>query len=409
VEINPELAELKAKLLGSLLLFTQTFFKQRTGRDFIISEPVGREPHQITIARQLTDVFYMKDQRVWITLPPGHGKSTFVSYFIPWCFAHYPDCKFIYVSYGLELAAQHTATIKSIMEMPIYTKLFGVKISSESSAKDDFKTIQGGAVKAFGSEGPITGYDAGLPITDRFSGCAVMDDMHKPSEVFSDSTRTSVIRNFQQTIKTRVRSPTVPFLGIGHALHEDDLQAFLLSGRDGYNWKNLLLQAEDDVGNILAPNLLTREMLNAERKFNEYVYWSQYQGKPQPAGGGIYKVENYVMLDEMPDMLCTFLTVDTAESTKDYADYSVFSFWGFYEIKENGRFTGSYGLHWINCKQERIEPADLESELLDFYRVCLDFKTPPKFIAIERKSTCPVNENFISHRLRMSTLPDKKN
>ena len=86
-------------------------------------------------------------------------------------------------------------------------------------------------------------------------------------------------------------------------------------------------------------------------------------------------------------MLCTFLTVDTAESTKDYADYSVFSFWGFYEIKENGRFTGSYGLHWINCKQERIEPADLESELLDFYRVCLDFKTPPKFIAIERKST----------------------
>ena len=115
IEKDPVAAELKAKLLGSFLLFTQTFFKLRTGRDFTVSSPVSREPHQITIAKQLTDVFYMRERRVWMTLPPGHGKSTFVSYFIPWAFAHYPDCRFIYISYSAELAANHTSNIKNVM------------------------------------------------------------------------------------------------------------------------------------------------------------------------------------------------------------------------------------------------------------------------------------------------------
>lgn len=387
IENDPELAQIKSRLLGSFLLFTQMFFKLKNGREFVISQPISREPHQITISRQLTSIFNMQSQRCWMTLPPGHGKSTFLTYFVPWCFAHFADCRFLYISYGSDLASQHTANIKQIMELPLYYKLFGVKISSDSSAKDDFKTIQGGAVKAFGSAGSITGHDAGLPNLDRFSGCVIMDDMHKADEVFSDSMRLAVINNYNNTIKTRLRSPNVPIIGIGHALHEDDLQSFLLAGRDGYKWNHLLLQAEDENRNILAPNLITRQMLDNEREFNAYVYWSQYQGKPQPAGGGIYKADQYVLLEDYPEMLCTFLTCDTAESVKDYADYSVFSFWGIYRIKNQGRDTGEYGLHWISCRQQRIEPAQLQSELLDFYRECLDFKHPPIFIAIERKST----------------------
>lgn len=45
------LIEQRAKLTGSLLLFTQTFFPLLTGRDFIISNPDGRESHFITICR----------------------------------------------------------------------------------------------------------------------------------------------------------------------------------------------------------------------------------------------------------------------------------------------------------------------------------------------------------------------
>jgi predicted phage terminase large subunit-like protein len=387
IESDSEIAQIKAKLLGSFLLFTQTFFKLKTGRDFVLSAPVSREPHQISIAKQLTNIFNLKSKRCWMTLPPGHGKSTFVTYFIPWCFAHYPDCKFIYISYSADLASNHTSNIKAIMELAEYRELFGVEISRLSSAKDNFLTNYGGAVKAFGSCGAVTGNDAGLPNLDRFSGAVIMDDMHKPDEVFSDTMRQSVIDNFNNTIKTRPRGENVPIIGIGHALHEDDLQAFLLDGRDGYKWDHLLLAAEDEHGNILAPNLMTRKMLDAEKEFNEYVYYAQYMGKPRPAGGGIFKTEDIVLLDDYPRMLCTFITCDTAESTKDYADYSVFSFWGFYEIIYRERKTGDFGLHWIDCVQKKIEPCDLENELTSFYTRCLDFNTKPLFVAIEKKSS----------------------
>jgi predicted phage terminase large subunit-like protein len=389
IEKDPEAAVLKAKLLGSFLLFTQTFFRLRTGRDFIISQPVSREPHQITIARELTDLFYSRipDQREWMTLPPGHGKSTFMTYFVAWAFAHYPDCNFIYVSYSNDLASEHTSNIKAIMQMPLYKNLFGVHISGESKAKDDFKTLQGGAVKAYGSEGAVTGNNAGLPGLNRFSGALIMDDMHKPNEVFSDAIRENVIRNFQTTIKMRPRGPNVPIIGIGHALHEEDLRAFLLSGKDGRNWKNLCLKAVDDAGNILAPDLTPKAMLDAEREYNDYVYWSQYQGEPKPAGGGIFKTENFVLLDHYPEMIATFITVDTAESTKDYADYSVFSFFGVYAIEYEQRKTGDYGLHCIDCLQARMEPSDIEPLFRDFYKASLEFKTPPTFAAIEKKST----------------------
>jgi len=220
---DPDIQQYKIQLLGSLLLFTKTFFKLYTGREFNISTPQSREPHQITICKTLTDIFYLKNLRLYINIPPGHGKSTFLTYFVAWAFAHYPDCQFLYISYGQELAAKHTANIKAIMQMPTYQQLFGVKIDPNSSAKDDFATNYGGRVKAFGSNGSITGQDAGLPGEERFTGCVIMDDMHKPGEVFSDRMREYVMQNYGYTIQPRPRSPIVPMVAIGQRLHEDDI------------------------------------------------------------------------------------------------------------------------------------------------------------------------------------------
>jgi hypothetical protein len=387
IEQDPKAALLKSQLLGSLLLFTQTFFRLNTGRDFALSSPIGREPHQITIARYLTDVFELKIGRGWITLPPGHGKSTFMTYFIPWAFAHYPDCKFLYVSYSHELAELHTANVKAIMEMPYYKNMFGVHIKSDSTAKGDFKTTKGGAVKALGSESSITGRDGGLPNLTRFSGGVFMDDMHKPEEASSDPIRNKVISNFKSTISNRARGNINPLIGIGQGLHEADLRAFLIGGGDGYEWNHLWLKAEDDAGNILAPEFCDRKKLDNMRKFDEYNYWAQMQGMPQNPGGSVFKKEWFVLLNDWPEMIATFITVDTAESTKNYADYSVFSFFGLYAIQYNNRPTGDYGLHWIDCFQKRIDPADLEGEFREFYSKCLEFPKPPSFSVIEKKST----------------------
>lgn len=381
------LIELKAKLLGSLLLFTQTFYKLRTGRDFVLSKPTSRECHQVTICRELIDIFRTPNHNLLINVPPGHGKSELLIHFVAWAMAHYPDCQFLYISYSSDLAAKHTYTIKQIMEMPTYQKTFGISLKRDSSAKDNFKTTQGGTVMAFGSSGSITGQDAGLPNLERFSGAAIMDDMHKPQEVHSDTIRQTVKDNYLGTILQRLRGNNVPMIFLGQVLHEDDLAMNIRAGFDELPWKKVVLKARDTAGNVLAPNIISKERLEKLERVSPYIYAAQYQQSPQPAGGGLFKSEWFELKDEEPEILATFITVDTAETDKNYNDPSVFSFWGLYKITHFGADTDLYGLHWIDCYEEWIDVKDLENEFTQFLAECMRHPVKPSAIAIEKKST----------------------
>jgi len=382
-----EIQDARIACLSSFMVFLTTFFELKTGRPFTIVAPIGRKSHYLVIAEELELVFDLKTNRLIINVPPGHAKSTMVCYFIAWAMAKYPDCNFLYISYGYDLAEKHTHNIKQIMSMPTYEKMFGVYIDKRSAARGNFRTTSGGSVVAFGSSGSITGQDAGLPYLNRFSGMVVIDDAHKPGEVFSDTVRGTVIDNYNQTIKPRPRSDNVPIVFIGQRLHEDDLPAFMAAGKDGFIWKKVILKAIDEAGNALCPAIKSLKQLRIEEEFNPYVFSSQYQQDPLPAGGGLFKPEWFVILEETPIIIETFITIDTAETDKSYNDATVFSFWGTYKILLNGVDTGLYGLHWLDCSELRIEPKDLQDEFFDFYAACMRFSVKPKFVAIEKKST----------------------
>ncbi len=382
-----ELNRLRKLLLADFLLFHRVMFKKLTHREFMMSHPIGNESHFITFARELTNVFLGQVNRLYIGCPPGWAKSALCKSFISWCFAHYPDCKFLYISHSFELASMHTDSIKQTLIMPIYKKLFGVEIRHDSKAKDFFQTTKGGAVAAFGSQGGITGRDAGLPGLDRFSGGIVIDDIHKPEDIHSDTMRDRVKRNYFETIERRLRSPNIPIIMVGQRLHEDDLPAHLLNGADGREWRKCIIKALDEAGNARYPEVNPLSDLLLMQQTQPYVFASQYQQDPLPAGGGLFKKDDFPLLDYMPDILATFVTCDSAETIKDWNDATVFSFWGIYKIKFGGHDTDLYGLHWLDCIELRVEPKDLEQEFLDFWANCMHFKVKPKLAAIEKKST----------------------
>lgn len=387
VEINSD-RELRRMLLGSLLCFHRFMFEKRTGREFKMSLPDGNESHFITVCRELENAFYLNSSRLVINLPPGWAKSELCKSFIAWCFAHYPDCKFLYISHSFELATLHTASIKETMTMAIYRRLFGIEIRRDSSAKDFFKTVQGGAVAAFGSGGGITGHDAGLPGENRFTGAIVIDDIHKPEEIHSDTIRERIKRNYFETIERRLRAPSVPIILIGQRLHEDDLIAHLLGGADGEDWKKVIIKALDDAGNARYPEVSPKSKLITMRNKQPYVFASQYQQEPMPAGGALFKTEWFPVLDYMPKILATFITVDTAETVKEINDASVFSFFGIYQLTFNDNpIDDLFGLHWLDCAEIRVEPCDLEDCFLQFWTNCMRFHVQPKYAAIEKKST----------------------
>ena len=383
-----DLHETRVDLLEDFFLFNRFIYKERTGRDFLISQPISNESHYVTMCRELTDAFLLHSNRLIINCPPGWSKSEICKSFIAWSMANHPDSKFLYISHSYDLATIHTAAIKQTMMLPIYRRLFNINIKRESSAKDFFQTEEGGAVAAFGSQGGITGHDAGLPGLDRFSGALIIDDIHKPDEIHSDTIRERVKRNYFETIERRLRSPNVPIIMIGQRLHEDDLFSHLLNGADGQNWRTIIIKALDDAGNARYPEVNPKDQLLLMKEKQPYVFSSQYQQEPLPSGGSLFKEEYFPILDEEPEILVSFITCDTAETTKSWNDATVFSFWGIYKITFQGsEIDNLYGLHWLDCAEIRVEPKDLQQEFMDFWAACMRHKVKPKFAAIEKKST----------------------
>jgi len=323
--------------------------------------------------------------RLIINVPPRYGKTELLIHFVAWALGQYPDSNFLYVSYSLGLAKKQTKTIRSILMLNEYRDIFEFSLSEDSSAQGNFETSKGGSVYAAGADGEITGRGAGIKGTDRFGGCIVIDDIHKPSEVNSDTIRQSVNDWYFNTLQSRLNDPEkTPIIFIGQRLHEDDLAGNLLNSGE---WETVIIPALDAANNPLHPQMHSYEKLMKMQETMPYVFASQYQQDPQPAGGGIFKPEWFYQTEDDPEILATFICADTAETDKSYNDATVFSFFGLYRIKEGEYDVGLLGLHWIDCLEIRIEPKDLEAEFMAFYATCMRYKVKPRLVAIEKKST----------------------
>jgi|14_taG_2_1085336.scaffolds.fasta_scaffold03847_7 predicted phage terminase large subunit-like protein len=379
-----EVNELIDDCTHSLLAFTRLFYRLRTGRDFLLSKPIGRESHHLTICRALMKVFKGETQNLIINVPPRYGKSELVIHFIAWALGNLPDSNFLYTSYALALARKQTQTIRSIITLPEYRSIFNVEMSQTVAAKADFETKNGGSVYAAGSGGTITGRGAGIQYCERFGGAIIIDDIYKPDEVTSDVIREGTIDWYYNTLQSRVNSPTTPIIYIGQRLHEHELVTDFLGERE---WDEVIIPALDEANNPLNPAQHDLAALLKIKEKSPYEFAAQYQQNPVPAGGGIYKRSWFYLTDDEPEILSTFITADTAETDKDWNDASVFSFWGVYKVKNEESITGQYALHWLACREIRVEPAYLEGEFRSFYSECSRYKIPPQLVAIEKKST----------------------
>lgn len=402
-----ETAEVKASLLSDFILFTQTFYKLRTGREFRLYPPINRENHCLTIAKALEKVWLGNSTKLMINIAPRHSKTEMLIHYVAWCFANNPACNFLYVSLSYDLAVKATAQVKDIMEMPHYKRMFGVNLRADSAAKGNFQTEQGGTCVAIGSGGTLTGFGAGLLGSEEFAGAIILDDLAKPQEILSQKFREDLKDWFFSTLWSRRNdSEKTPIIMISQRLHEDDLCAYLLNQGD---WDSVILKEIDDAGNALCPSLLSLVDLRKLEEQQNYVFQSQYQQNPVSPGSGLFKEEYFPILDKQPDILMTCIVCDTASSTKEWADYTVFGFFGIYAIKHFEKDTGLYGMHWLDCFHERVAPKDLQREFMAFYASCCAFGQVPKFAAIERKSTGETLVSVLETVQGLNIIPIERN
>jgi predicted phage terminase large subunit-like protein len=337
-------------------------FRVIEGRKFIKE---GLHP-QLFQAYQ--DVYDLKEKRLNINVCPRSAKTTLAKYFIAYTLAYNPKSNFIYTSYSQALLNDISRDLTNILTHPIYLAMYdnGAKEEKqeidpidefwqsyirEETGKPTFSsrkitTAEGGVVLFSSIGSQLTGFGCGQRGAKIFSGCLIIDDANKPSDIYSQVRREKVKLYFEETLLSRLNDSEVAIVNIQQRLHLEDLTGFLLTK---YKFNLLKLPLVVD-GVCQLPSQYTPERLEELQK-NEFMFLSQYQQTPIISGGAIFKRDCFIFTNILPEKYdYTFMTADLAYKDKQHNDFTCFSYWGVLNKK----------LYLIDAKRKKINAVEID-------------------------------------------------
>jgi predicted phage terminase large subunit-like protein len=274
--------------------------------------------HHAIICAQLERVFRGECTRLIINVPPRYSKTEIaVINFMAWALGQVPDAEFIHCSYSGRLAASNAWQARELVQCEAYRAIFpALELRGDSQARDEWRTVAGGCVYAVGTGGTITGYGAGKH-REGFGGAIIIDDPHKADEARSDVMRGKVIEWFKNTLESRKNGPRTPIIVIMQRLHENDLAGWLLAGGNGETWEQICLPAIQDDGTALWPEMHALDELRRMEQASPYTFAGQYQQRPAPLEGGIFKPDQIKIIDALPAEATTWVRGWDLASTVD--------------------------------------------------------------------------------------------
>lgn len=258
-------------------------------------------------------------KRLVINIPPGFGKSIIVAVLWPaWIWAYSPQKQLVCTSYGADQAKRDAVKMRDLICSSWYQQTF---VGGRWALKDDMNT------KAL-YENTAHGHRVSCGVTEgtgKRADIVILDDPLKAQEAHSAATREEAER-FLSTASTRFNNAEEGVMVmIMQRLREDDTTGFVLAGG---GWEHLRLPAEFEAQNPCVtfhtvagerkmfwkdPREIEGELLFEEKfpvrvlerlkrpnELGDFGYAGQFQQRPAPAGGGIFKLEDWRFF-KMPD------------------------------------------------------------------------------------------------------------
>ena len=306
--------------------------------EVIYKRPFKVNWHHKMLCKILMDIHSGELLHTIINIPPRYTKTEIIVKIFPaWCFAKNPSSQFLHLAYSDTLAQDNSSAVKSIIESVEFQQRWNVPLRKDTTAKKKWKTEDDGEFSATAAGGSVTGFGAGVFGAKEFSGALIIDDPLKPDDAKSDTLRNNVNNRFPETIKSRLNDRNTPMIVVMQRLHENDPVGFLLGGGTELEFTHINLPAinEDgpskydprNIGEALWPDKHTEEELEQMRLKSAMNYAGQYQQRPAPAEGNIFKKFQYYK--ELPDDL-TFQvhSWDFTFKKSKTSDYVVGSCWG---------------------------------------------------------------------------------
>lgn len=296
-------------------------------------------PHLQLIDRYIMEAVRKGSTKIMINMPPRHGKSEFISKYLPfWYLGNYPDNRIILASYGGEFASSWGKKVKEMIEM--YGNLiFGIGIDKSLRSSHNFKIKDhSGSMNCIGALGQITGKGADLMIID--------DPVKNDAEANSSVYRDNIWQWFTTTAYTRLEPKGILII-VMTRWHEDDLCGRVIrkeGKRFKKNWIHLELPAIADEkdrigrekGESLWPERYSKEKLEDIRKtMGNYWFAALYQQRPAPQDGAVFNSKYFKYFDIMDGIYdlkeskvaagkCPiYAVIDLAVTVNERSDYTV--------------------------------------------------------------------------------------
>jgi len=247
--------------------------------------------------------------RLLINVPPGTMKSLLTSVIWPaweWGPMGMPGLRYLTTSYAEKYVKRDSRRMRNLIQSEWYQTLWP-EVRLTRSGEISFENTKAGSREGV-TFNSLTGGRG-----DR----EIIDDPHSTETAESDAERETAIRIFRESVPSRINDPVKSaIVVIMQRLHQDDISGQI--EKLGLDYVHLMLPMEFEPdrrcetplgfvdprtydGELLAPERFTRETLARDQKsLTEYAIAGQYQQRPVPRGGGLFKREDFGFIKSIP-------------------------------------------------------------------------------------------------------------
>lgn len=305
--------------------------------------PFKENWHIGAICEHLQAVARGEIKNLGINVPPSTGKSTTVAVMFPsWVWAHPhvrarsdtsprprllaarlgPSQRFMCAAYDQTQSTRDNMRTRDLVQSEWYQERWPVELREDQNLKTKFGTTIGGW---------RMGISVGAPRMGEHPNYKIIDDPHNPKkQLLSEKEIEQACQWYDYSFKVRGQMLDASTVLVMQRLHENDLCGHLRATEDA-NWEWLILPMrwepkrmvqlstgwvdprEGHVGALLWPSEWTDEKCDETYKPGSWGDAGQFQQRPAPAGGLMFKRQWFTIIHERPtDIVKTIRSWDVA-------------------------------------------------------------------------------------------------
>lgn len=271
----------------------------------------------------------IKARQLLINISPRCSKSTIVTVcWACWEWLVMPWLTYMCMSYDQSLASDHNDDRRKIIQSNWYQQLAGgMLLSSSKNRVTEFQNQAQGQMVGRGLNAGVTG-GGGMRL--------IFDDANDPNKVESDAVRSRASKAFKDYSITRRNNPRLAVVvNVQQRTHDRDISGEVLDNPEGWISVIIPMEAEQHEriefplskrvierapGDLMHPERFDAEICSSLKK-QPWIWAGRYQQRPQISGGGIFKIRNWRLYAELPNLDRTILSVDAAFKKTDTSDF----------------------------------------------------------------------------------------